>query len=139
MPTLGLPSDDNVKSDSWTKEHSGRKLYRIEGELWRSEVIDAPEFSERVRGDDPQRPILFIVDAAGNTESKESLIDGDSRWLWFKPEAMREILGRRGASIRWHTQETGSIGLIPGSSVHFGINTLGLINVYAKDIGLLST
>lgn len=138
VPKFEFPTDDSVKSDSWTKEDSGRMLYRIEGELWRTEVIEVGEFSERVRGDDPQRPILFIVDAAGNTESKETLVNGDSRWLWFKPEVMREILGGRGAHIGWYTQETGAIGIIPGSGVHFGINDLGLINVYAKDIGLLS-
>ena len=138
VPTFGFPTDDSVKSDSWTKEDSGRLLYRIEGELWRTEVIKSGEISERIRGDDPQRPILFIVDAVGNTESKETLVDGDSRWLWFKPGVIREILGGRGAHIGWYTQETGSIGLIPGSGVHFGVNDLGLINVYAKDIGLLS-
>lgn len=138
VPTFGFPTDNSVKSDSWTKKESGRKLYLIEGELWRTEVIESGDFSERIRGDDPQRPILFIVDAAGNTESKETLVDGDSRWLWFKPEVMREILSGRGAHIGWYTQETGSIGIVPGSGVHFGINELGLINVYAKDIGLLT-
>ena len=138
VPTFGFPTDDSVKSDSWTKEDSGRMLYRIEGELWRTEVIESGEISERIRGDDTKRPILFIVDAAGNTESKETLVDGDSRWLWFKPGVMREILGGRGAHIGWYTEETGSIGIIPGSGVHFGINELGLINVYAKDIALLS-
>lgn len=138
VPTFEFPTDDSVKSDSWTIEDSGRMLYRIEGELWRTEVIESGDFSERIHGDDSQRPILFIVDAAGNTESKETLVDGDSRWLWFKPEVMREILGGRGAHIGWYTQETGSIGIIPGAGVHFGINDLGLINVYAKDIGLLS-
>jgi hypothetical protein len=29
------------------------------------------------------------------------------------------------------------VGCSPGYSVHFGVNTLGLINVYAKDIALL--
>lgn len=138
VPHLEFPSDDSVKTDSWTKTESGRKLFRIEGELWRTEIVDAGDISERIRGDDPQRPILFIVDAAGNTESKETLTNSDSKWLWFRPEVMREILGSRGAKINWYTKDTGSIGVIPGSNVHFGINELGLINVYAKDIGLLS-
>lgn len=138
VPTFEFPTDDSVKSDSWTKDGSGRKLYRIQGKLWRTEVIELGDFSERIRGDDAQRPILFIVDAAGNTESKETLVDRDSRWLWFKPGVMREILEGRGAYISWYTQETGSIGIIPGSGVHFGINKLGLINVYAEDIAMLS-
>lgn len=138
VPTFGFPTDDNVKSDSWTKEGSRDLLFRIEGELWRTEIVESGDFSERILGEDPLRPILFIVDAAGNTQTKDSLVNGESRWLWFKPVVMRDILGGRGAHIEWYTRDTGSIGMIPGSSVHFGINDLGLINVYAKDIGLLS-
>lgn len=139
VPTFEFPTDSSVKTDSWTKEASGRKLYSVAGELWRTEVIEPGDISERIRGDDPKRQPQFVVDAAGNTESKSTLVEGDSRWLWFKPEVMREILSRRGAKIRWYTLETGSIGVIADSSVHFGINDLGLINVYAKDIALLSS
>jgi hypothetical protein len=38
--------------------------------------------------------------------------------------------------LDWYSQETGSLGATT-STVHFGINALGLITVYAKDIGSL--
>ena len=45
---------------------------------------------------------------------------------------------RRGGSLQWYTRDTGAIRCSPAaSSVHFGVNPLGLLNVYAKDIALL--
>lgn len=41
----------------------------------------------------------------------------------------------RGAKLHWHSGETGGIGA--STSVHFGLNGLGLITVFAKDIGRL--
>lgn len=139
VPVLGFPSDDQTTSTKTIKKQTGQKLYRIEGELWRTETIEPGAVSERIRFDSPKNPIVFIVDAAGNTESKDSLINGTSRWLWFNPAIMQEILNGRGAHIRWYTSNTGSIGMRPGSGVPFGVNDLGLINIYAKDIGLLNS
>ena len=41
---------------------------------------------------------------------------------------------RKGSGLRWYTAYTGSIWCSPNCPVHFGINRLGLINVYAYDI-----
>jgi hypothetical protein len=136
VPTFDFPTDDNVETESWTKEDSGRKLFRIEGELWRTEVIESGSISERVLWQKPPASIEFIVDAAGKKETRETLEHG-SRWLWFKPDAMKSILRQRGSSISWYTQDTGRIGMVPGEGVHFGVNTLGLVNIFAKDIALL--
>ena len=40
----------------------------------------------------------------------------------------------RGGWVKWITQETGLIGFDGGSGIHFGVNRLGLVNVFAKDI-----
>ena len=37
----------------------------------------------------------------------------------------------------WYTRDTGSVTCSPDYGVHFGVNSIGLVNVYAKDIGLL--
>jgi hypothetical protein len=136
VPVFGLPTDDNVTSESWTKEHTGRKLYHVEGKLWRTEWIEPASQSPIVRGDDVPPTVFFITDAEGKTESRETLVAG-GRWLWFRPEVMPALAHRRGGSLSWYTRDTGSVGCSPDYGVHFGLNSLGLINVYAKDIALL--
>jgi hypothetical protein len=136
VPTFDFPTDDVVKSQSWTKEHHGRKLYRIEGELWRNEWIDPAATSPIVRCDEIPPTVYFVTDVEGTQESKETLVQG-SRWLWFRPDVVIALAHRRGGSLSWYTRDTGSVGCSPDYNVHFGINRLGLVNVYAKDIGLL--
>jgi hypothetical protein len=138
VPKFGFPGNENVESKSWTARKSGRKLFSIWGELWRTEIIEPGSTSERVLGENVPSNVEFIVDAAGHREAGETLKVG-SRWLWFKSEVVSTVLRGRGAFLNWYTQDTGQVGLIPGSGVHFGINSLGLINVYAKDIALLPT
>jgi len=118
VPVLGPPTDDNVSSKSWTKEHTGRKLYRVEGELWRTEWIEPASHSPIVRGDEVPPTVFFITDAEGKQENRETLVGG-GRWLWFRPEVMPALAHRRGGSLRWYTRDTGSVGcspegLIPG-------------------------
>jgi len=136
VPTLGLPTDDNLKSESWTKKDSGRKLYRVQGELWRNEWIDPASTSTIVRGDEIPPTVFFIVDSEGNQETKKTLATG-GRWLWFRPEVMSTLAHRRGGYLTWYTRNTGNVACSPDYGVHFGVNVLGLINVYAKDIAFL--
>jgi hypothetical protein len=79
--------------------------------------------------------VFFTVDAEGRQENARTLADG-GRWLWFRPEAIAAVTERRGAILEWYTRDTGGIQLA-GHRVHFGINTLGLVNADAKDIALL--
>ena len=137
VPDFGIPTGDNVKYQSRTMTSEGRPLYRISGELWRLEIIPAGVTSERVLKEEPPSSVgSFIVDSAGRKETKETLVGG-IRWLWFKPGVINDILSRRGSLLRWFTQDTGKIGLAPDYGVHFGVNSLGFINVFAKDIALL--
>ena len=39
--------------------------------------------------------------------------------------------------MEWYTRETGSVRGSPDYRVHFGINSLGLVNAYAKDVAFL--
>lgn len=136
VPSFDFPTDDNVKSESWTKEDHGRKLYRIEGELWRNEWIEPASSSPIIRGDKMTPTVFFITDAEGKQENRETLVNG-SRWLWFRPDVVMALSHHRGGSLRWYTRFTGSVRCSPDYKVHFGINVLGLVNVYAKDIGML--
>ncbi len=44
---------------------------------------------------------------------------------------------RRGGRLSWYTRDTRSVACSPDYGVHFGVNRLGFINVYAKDVALL--
>lgn len=136
VPSFDFASDDGIRSESWEKEHNGKKLYRVEGKLWKKEWISPAKISPIIRGDEKPSTVFFITDAEGTQESKKALINS-TRWLWFRPELISAISHRRGGTLSWYTKDTGEVGCLPDYSVHFGINRLGLVNVFAKDIGLL--
>lgn len=136
VPTFDFPTDENTVSKSWTKEDKGRKLYVVQGELWRNEWVNPSDLSPRIRGDKTPATVFFITDSSGTRESSDTL-DKHGRWLWFKPDVIMALAHRRGGALQWYTQDTGGVKCSPDYNVHFGINQLGLINVYAKDISLL--
>jgi hypothetical protein len=135
VPRIGI-SDDAETSSFTRKLSEKRKLYRVAGEVWRAEWVEPAARSVRIRGDEPRPPISFVVDAAGKKQVAKSLVDS-GRWLWFKPEVIPALIDRRGGSLEWYTRETGSVKGSPDYRVHFGINSLGLVNAYAKDVALL--
>ncbi len=47
------------------------------------------------------------------------------------------ILTNRDTVLSWYTRHTGGIGFSRWGLIHFGVNQIGLITVYAKDIALL--
>jgi hypothetical protein len=136
VPAFEFPTDGNIVSTTSERSFKGKKLFQIRSELWRDEFIDPGNNSPRVRGDKIPATVYFTTDEKGKKESQDTLIEG-SRWLWFKPTVMMTLAHRRGGSLFWSTRDTGGVTCSPGYDVHFGINKLGLINVYAKDIGLL--
>src|SRR5438128_1616648 len=107
----------------------------VAGEVWRNEWVEPAARSTRIRRDEPEPPVAFIVDAAGRQQTAKSLVDS-GRWLWFKPDLIPALIDRRGGSLEWYTRETGGVRGSPDYRVHFGINTLGLVNAYAKDVAL---
>ena len=50
---------------------------------------------------------------------------------------MSTLAHRRGGYLTWYTRNTGNVACSPDYGVHFGVNALGLINVYAEDIAFL--
>ena len=131
-----FPTDENVKSDFFEKSFRGKKLYRIISELWKYEWINPAKTSPIILGDEHSIDIYYITDAEGNKESGNSLTKG-GKWLWFKPELISNLLSVKGGFLKWHTRDTGSVSCAPNGGIHFGVNKLGLINVYAKDVGHL--
>lgn len=135
VPRIGI--SDEFDSSSFTRNVSqGRKLYRVMGEVWRNEWVEPGARSTRIRRDEPSPSIAFIVDASGKKQKAKSLVDS-GRWLWFKPEVVPALMERRGGALEWYTRETGAVKGSPDYNVHFGINSLGFVNAYAKDVALL--
>lgn len=138
VPEFGPETNENVEGESRTFGHQGARVFRVEGEIWSQEWVEPAARSARVRGDKIPSSTSFIVDTSGETQTGDELDNEDiGKYVWFRPEIIPSLLGRRGAKWRWHTRETGSIELTRGDYVHFGVNRLGLINAYAYDIGKL--
>jgi len=131
-----IPTDQNTKSSSWERTFEGRKLFMVTGQLWRNEWLEPAKVSARIRRDALPPSVFFVVDEEGNKETKETLADA-GRWLWFKPDVIMALAHRRGGSLAWYTRDTGSVSCSPDYGVHFGINRISLVNVYAKDVALL--
>lgn len=136
VPNLGIPTDANTRSRSWTRSFSGKKLYLIRGELWRTEWLEPASQSPIVRGDKLRTSVSFIIDAEAKRATADELVES-GRWLWFRPTVVPALFDRRGGSLKWHTRDTGAVSCSPGCDVHFGINTIGLVNTYAKEVALL--
>lgn len=136
VPTFGISDNDSIATRSWTKIPKGQKVFRIQGELWRNEWVEPGAQSPRIRWDELPPSVFFISDAAGKQESKTTLAGG-GRWLWFRPDVVMALAHRRGGGLHWYTRDTGAVRCSPDYDVHFGINAVGLVNVYAKDISLL--
>ncbi|MFS8036348.1 hypothetical protein ACI7BZ_05150 [Xanthobacter sp. AM11] len=139
VPFFGPESDDNTdyESHSFTRD-SDENVFMIQGEVWRAEWLEPGAHSPRIRGDIVAPSAFFITDASGTKESRTTLKNEDvGKYLWFRSGIISELLHHRGSSLVWHTADTGSVRLTADVPVHFGMNRLGLINVYAYDIAKL--
>ena len=142
VPVLGPPTDDNTATAKWTTSDDGRKLFRIRGSLWRREGVEPGASSPRVRRDRKPSSVAFIIDASGRRVSADVLardddMSGEHRWLWFRPEVVGALVNRRGGSLKWGTRDTGTLRCSPDYWVHFGMNDLGWVTVYAHDVASL--
>ncbi len=136
VPSFDLGSDGGTASESYKVGSRGRKLLYACGEMWRNEWIAPGQRSSRIRGDHVEPSIPFIVSNDGTTATTSGLV-GARHWLWFQPTVVNALLARRGGTLGWYTEDTGAVGAGPHETVHFGVNSLGLVNVFAKDIGQL--
>jgi hypothetical protein len=138
VPILGPETDSNVKIEARRGVTTGPDLSRIIGEYWHNETIEPASASPRIRRDKVVSGIEYIVDATGARLPSEDLnIEENARWLWFRPEVIAALSNRKGGELKWYTRETGGVSCSEGESTHFGINSSGLITVYAYDVAKL--
>jgi hypothetical protein len=136
-------ADDGFKAESGRDKREARVaqvdygddrgLFRVMGALWRTEWVEPGKVSSRVRGDKNPHPIAFAAAADGARQTPDELHDAMT-WLYFEPDLVMTLLRHRGAALSWYSSETGSLGATR-YGLHFGVNALGLINIFAKDIG----
>jgi hypothetical protein len=130
------PTDESITSRSWTVASHGRKLIMVQGELWKTEWVEAAACSPRIRGDQLPAAVFFLTDNSGTREGAETLKSG-GRWLWFHPEVIRALAHRRDGALECGSREMGHVRCSPSYDITFGVNSMGFINAYAKDIALL--
>ncbi|MCF1455325.1 hypothetical protein ACQZ61_20900 [Agrobacterium vitis] len=130
--TRGRDSWDRTTNDAGYPFPAGSFFTR--GALWRTEWVQSGGQSVRVRGDKDNHSATFALDPDGNRVLGPQLI-GSNTWLFFNPSVADALLCRRGSKLHWYSAETGALGA--NEPVHFGLNSLGLITVFAKDIGQL--
>lgn len=106
------------------------------GALWRTEWVMPGAVSTRVRGDADPHISSFAL-ANDGTRVPATALGKSIDWLFFAPTVVLPLMRHRGAQLRWFSQETGLLGATQ-YGVHFGLNMLGLITVFAKDIGNLA-
>lgn len=138
VPEIGPESDENTAGKSWSFNRGDAAKTSLMGDFWRDEWLEPAKSSLRVRGDDVPSNVTFIVSADGERMSADDLNFEDvGRWLWFKPAIIASLLERRGAELNWYTRLTAGISTPADTAIHFGINSIGLVNVYAFDIARL--
>jgi len=139
VPVLDPESDANTESEQRSFVRPSLGLWRAIEEYWRDEWIEPAPKSVRVRRDKVPSSVSFIVEADGTTANSDELNYEDvGRWLWFSPTVIPNLLKYRGNELQWYTRETGGISTPSDPSIHFGVNSVGLITVYAEDIASLS-
>lgn len=137
-PIIGPETNENTDYESYKGNKDGYNGIRVESEFWRDEWIEHQGISNRVRGDIDTNLPQFIIETDGTRMTSAELNNEDiGRWLWFRSNIINELLGFRGFTLKWYTAETGAILSTSGYSVHFGINSVDFITVYAYDIARL--
>ncbi|KQQ98383.1 hypothetical protein ASF71_22040 [Deinococcus sp. Leaf326] len=131
ISSLLVPRITRVRFWKSSLEH----YHRINSERYRNEWIAPHGISYRVRDDPEPQHVQFPVDATGPTQPLKK--SGDGYWLWFHPSLVPVALALRDSHLHWYTQDTGSLVPSPEHGLHFGVNDLGLINIYGKDVARL--
>lgn len=139
VPVFGEENDDNTDYSSSSYRGRASQVYqKIEGELWRNEWLEPDSRSIRIREDEPEHELTYIVDAGGKKLKSSELNNEDiGRYLWFSPDVMNKLTSVRGGGLSWYTDMTGGVWCSPSYKTHWGMNKSDLITVYAYDIAKL--
>lgn len=127
---------ENIEVESKEIKHDGESINHYFAEFRKYYILMNDKTSIRVRWDKTKITEKFFVDNTNRKVLSEKLME-KIQYLWFKPDIMKLLQSGSYCSLEWYTKNTGRIGNIE-NSVWFGVNGIGLINVFAKDIVELS-
>lgn len=139
VPVMPHPTEDHgQRSAQRVIEHQGPQYEFACGKIWWKEWIEPGDLSPRIRRDEVESTVEFIVDnQARKTLSGKALSDYRG-WLWFNSGVISALLRRPSSQLKWYTMATGEIGPARHETIHFGVNSAGLINVLGYKVADLS-
>lgn len=133
VPHFGIPTDENMQSE----QHEGRfgdiAYYLVSGEIWKKEWLEPTGISKRLDFSYKASDINIVANADGSAVSGSELVKKGS-YLWFRSSVINELLSIRGSSIEWYTRDTAGLSWKGISPIRIGVNSVGLINVFAEDV-----
>ncbi|MBK1833038.1 hypothetical protein [Roseibacillus ishigakijimensis] len=133
--------EEHINIDNDTQEWHGYKgktdddeeLNFLFGKLWWKDWLEKSSVSTRVAGDKhPDRIAFFVDNQSEDTKSLEE-IKKDFQFLCFEPSLVTSILKEQRAFIEWWAFDAGKLG-IGHSDFTFGVNELGKVVIFAKDL-----
>lgn len=132
VPVMPHPSQESSpRSEATEFGGAGEVLEFAEGRIWWTEWIEPAEQSPRIRRDEVESQVPFIVGNQGEPKLSGSRLHECRGWLWFRNSVIRELLNRERSHFKWYTHDTGSIGPSCITELHFGLNELNHVNVAA--------
>lgn len=133
VPHFGMPSDANMQSDHHVGRFGDIAYYLVSGEIWKKEWLEPTGISKRLDFSYKAPDIDIVANADGSAVSGSELVEKGS-YLWFRSSVINELLSIRGSSIEWYTRDTAGLSWKGLSPIRIGINSVGLINVFAEDV-----
>ncbi len=130
VPEMPHPTEDKeVGMRSFAIKDSGRKLHMLYTRVWTKHWIEPAALSPRIRRDEVESRIHFIVENQAQGTLAGKALKEYGGWLWFKPAVIRKLIRGPKGVLRWYTRDTGEVGPSRDQTLHFGVNSKGLINV----------
>lgn len=124
------PAEANLKQAAVTIARP--KLYKYQTEFRKFYLLPNNGVSTIIRHDPENQEFFYYVDN-NNKKIFTTEIQKQVRFLWFKPEVVKNFLKEKYVSISWLCKDVFRIRL-NNDMILAGINPIGLITVYAGDI-----
>jgi hypothetical protein len=138
VPVIPHPLEDTQSSSERLIQHEGPQLEFACGQIWWTEWIEPGALSPRIRRDKVESTVPFIVDNQSRRTLSGKALAEYRGWLWFRSGVIPALLERPSSCLNWYTRSTGEIGPAQHERIHFGLNSLGLVNALAYKIAELS-
>ncbi len=138
VPVMPHPTDETAtRSTNRVIHHHGKQLEFASGEIWWKQWIEPGVKSPRIANDKVDARVPFVVGNQANETLSGNALKEYRGWLWFRPGVIPSLLQHEGGRLKWYTQATGSVGPAQNRMIHFGTNSIGLVNALAYKIAEL--